>query len=96
MLYQREDLYFFSFLKYRFPFAFLSFVIGFMVQFLWEFILFVFNIRSQNYGDDFMRVVSTMLQDSLVETNLGMPYFYLIHKAVSKKFSDVPVIEKEV
>lgn len=71
------------------------FVIGFMVQFLWEFILFVFNIRSQNYGDDFMRVISTMLQDSLVETNLGMPYFYLIHKAVSKKFSDVPVVEKE-
>lgn len=64
------------------------FVIGFMAQFLWEFILFIFNIRSLNYSDDFIRVISTMLQDSLVETNLGMPYLYLINKAVSKRFKD--------
>lgn len=32
MLYQLEDLYFFSFLKYRFPFVFLSFVIGLSVK----------------------------------------------------------------
>lgn len=70
------------------------FVIGFMAQFLWEFILFIFNIRSQNYEDDFVRIISTMLQDSLVETNLGMPYLYLINKAVLKKFNDGDKEEK--
>lgn len=32
MLYQRYDLYFLRFLKYRFSFAFLSFVIGLSVK----------------------------------------------------------------
>lgn len=56
------------------------FLIGFMAQFLWEFILLVFGIRSQNYAGDLSREIMTLLQDSLVETNLGMPYIYYINK----------------
>ncbi len=64
------------------------FVIGFLAQFLWEFLLLVFGIRSVSYSDDTLRVVMTMLQDSLVETNLGMPYFFFIEKAVSKRWKE--------
>jgi hypothetical protein len=34
------------------------------------------------------RSISTLLQDSLVETNLGMPYIYFIHKAVTSRWDD--------
>ena len=62
------------------------FVIGFMAQFLWEFILFIFGIR---FGDNnIVKIVNTILRDSLVETNLGMPYLYFIHKGLSKKFNE--------
>ncbi len=64
------------------------FVIGFMAQFLWEFILLVFNIRSQTYSSDILRTLSTLIQDSLVETNLGMPYIYFIHKVVSSRWNE--------
>ena len=64
------------------------FVIGFLVQFLWEASLLVFGIRSQNYGGDFYRQIMTLLQDSLVETNLGLPYIYFIHKAVTDRYND--------
>ncbi len=64
------------------------FVIGFLAQFLWEFLLLVFGVRSQTYGSDFTRSFLTLLQDSLVETNLGMPYIYFIHKAITKRYSD--------
>jgi hypothetical protein len=30
----------------------------------------------------------TLFEDSLVETNLGMPYIYFIHKAVTSHFND--------
>ncbi len=76
------------------------FVIGFLAQFLWEFLLLVFGIRSVSYSDDTLRVIMTMLQDSLVETNLGMPGFFLIYRLVSKhwhedgsKVEPVPVEE---
>ncbi len=62
------------------------FVIGFMAQFLWELILFIFGIR---FGDNnIVKIVNTILRDSLVETNLGMPYLYFIHKGLSKKFNE--------
>lgn len=64
------------------------FIIGFMAQFLWEFLLLVFGIRSQTYDSDLTRSISTLLQDSLVETNLGMPYIYFIHKAVTSRWDD--------
>ena len=64
------------------------FLIGFMSQFLWEFFLLVFNIRSTIYADDFRRQILTLLQDSLIETNLGLPYMYFINRAVLKKISE--------
>lgn len=64
------------------------FLIGFMSQFLWEFFLLVFNIRSTIYQDDFRRQMLTLLQDSLIETNLGLPYMYFINKAVMGKYNE--------
>lgn len=64
------------------------FVIGFLAQFLWEFILLVFGIRSQNYQGDITRELMTLLQDSLMETNLGMPYIYFINLFVYQRFDE--------
>jgi hypothetical protein len=64
------------------------FVIGFLAQFFWEFLLLVFGIRSQNYNVDITRQIMTLLQDSLIETNLGMPYIYFIHKDVMDSYNE--------
>lgn len=62
------------------------FIIGFMAQFLWEIILFIFGIRFCD--NNIAKIVNTILRDSLVETNLGMPYLYFIYKGLSKKFNE--------
>ena len=64
------------------------FIIGFMAQFLWEFLLYIFGVRSQNYDNDLGRELSTLLTDSLLETNLGMPYIYFIHKELAKHYHE--------
>lgn len=64
------------------------FIIGFLAQFLWEFLLLVFGVRSQTYANDFARELATLFQDSLVETNLGMPYIYFIHKGITSRFDE--------
>lgn len=64
------------------------FIIGFMAQFLWEAALLIFGIRSQNYGGDSFRQIMTLLQDSLVETNLGMPYIFFIHRFVMSRYRE--------
>ncbi len=46
-------------------------LIGIAVQFGWEFSLLVTGIRTWN--------IQTLVVNSLVETNLGMPYIYFIH-----------------
>jgi len=51
--------------------------IGIGVQFSWEFILLISNIRPAG--------VLPLIVNSLIETNLGMPYLYLIHQAVTKR-----------
>ena len=51
--------------------------IGLLVQFAWEFILFITGIR--NAG------LRTLVVNSLMETNLGAPYIYLIYTTVSKR-----------
>lgn len=71
------------------------FIIGFMAQFLWEFLLLIGGIRSQNYDNDFTRIFTTMIQNSLVETNLGMPYLYLIHKFIKSKINEDLNLKKE-
>ena len=58
-------------------------LIGILVQFGWEFALFVSGIRPSNEMS-----LQTIIVNSLVETNMGMPYFYYIHKFISKKRND--------
>lgn len=62
--------------KYKAPILKL-FLIGFIVQFGWELGLLLGGIRStsmDNLGDK----LTLLLQNSLLETNLGMPYLWLI------------------
>ena len=54
--------------------------IGIGVQFSWEFVLLISNIRPSG--------VLPLIVNSLIETNLGMPYLYLIHSAVMKRFNE--------
>jgi len=54
--------------------------IGIGIQFSWEAILLVSGIRPAG--------VLPLIIDSLVETNLGMPYLYLIHRAVSRRYGE--------
>lgn len=57
--------------------------IGISVQFAWEISLLINGIRPLN-GSSIM----TLIVNSLLETNLGMPYIYLIYKAYSLKYND--------
>lgn len=54
--------------------------IGVGVQFSWEFILLISHIRPTG--------ILPLIVNSLVETNLGMPYLYLIHRAVSTRVNE--------
>jgi hypothetical protein len=54
--------------------------IGIGVQFSWEGVLLLSNIRP--YG------IQPLIVNSLVETNLGMPYIYLIHRAISARYNE--------
>jgi hypothetical protein len=51
--------------------------IGIGVQFAWEAVLLLAGIRPPG--------LRPLIIDSLLETNLGMPYFYLIHRAIHHK-----------
>lgn len=50
--------------------------IGIGVQFAWEAVLLVTGIRPAGFG--------ALVINSLIETNLGLPYIYFIHRAVTK------------
>jgi len=54
--------------------------IGIGVQFSWEAVLLLSNIRPTG--------IMPLIVDSLIETNLGIPILYLIHRAVSAKFNE--------
>lgn len=54
-------------------------VVGIGVQFAWEAVLLLTGIRPEG--------IRPLIMNSLIETNLGMPYIYLIHRAVSRKHS---------
>lgn len=56
------------------------FLIGFFVQFAWEGAFLLYGIRPWNESS-----IPTLLIDSLIETNLGMPYLYFIHRFVTSK-----------
>jgi hypothetical protein len=54
--------------------------IGIGVQFSWELVLLLSGIRPAG--------IMPLIVDSLIETNMGMPYLYLIHKAISKRYNE--------
>ncbi len=54
--------------------------IGIGVQFSWEAVLLLSNIRPTG--------IMPLIVNSLIETNLGIPYLYLIHRAVTGKFTE--------
>lgn len=60
--------------------------IGILVQFGWEAGLLIGGIRSA--GFDFAEKLSPLIVNSLLETNLGMPYVYLIFIAVTRRFNE--------
>lgn len=65
------------------------FLVGFGVQFAWESAFLLYGIRTQDENS-----LLTLFIDSLIETNLGMPYFYFIHKFY-KKFENKFFHKKE-
>ena len=58
-------------------------LIGITVQFGWEFALLINGIRPMNEAS-FM----TLIINSLIETNLGMPYIFLLHKLIYRHYSE--------
>lgn len=60
--------------------------IGVAVQFGWEFALLVGNIRST--GVALPEQIRTLVVNSLVETNLGMPLMYIIHKFFKDHYTE--------
>lgn len=54
--------------------------IGILVQFSWEAVLLITGIRAMGF--------MPLLVNSLLETNLGLPYLFLIHAAVSSRYSE--------
>lgn len=61
--------------------------IGVLVQFGWEAGLLMGGIRSAGFTS-FGAKLGTLLVNSLLETNLGMPYIYCIFIAYSRRFTE--------
>lgn len=59
------------------------FLIGFFVQFGWEFSLLINGIRPMNEES-----IRTLLVNSCLETNLGMPAIYGIYYLFNRKFNE--------
>ena len=58
-------------------------LIGISVQFSWEFSLLIHGIRPMNGNS-----ISTIIVNSLLETNLGMPYIFLIFLCINRYISE--------
>lgn len=58
-------------------------IIGISVQFAWEFSLLINGIRPMNQNS-----IQTLLVNSLLETNLGLPYMYAIYLLYNKYFTE--------
>ena len=54
--------------------------IGILVQFSWEAVLLVTGIRTMG--------VMPLIINSLIETNIGLPYLFFMHFAMSKRFRE--------
>ena len=59
--------------------------IGILVQLGWEAFLLLGGVRSA--GLEPVQTIRTLLIDSLMETNLGMPYIYCIYLWYSSRFT---------
>ena len=75
--------------------------IGIAAQFAWEAALLLGGIRSA--GLDFAEKLRPLIVNSLLETNLGMPYVYLIFAALTRRFTpalarreDVPSFRERI
>ena len=75
--------------------------IGIAAQFAWEAALLLGGIRSA--GLDFAEKLRPLIVNSLLETNLGMPYVYLIFVALTRRFTpalarreDVPAFRERI
>ena len=62
-------------------------VIGVLVQFGWEAGLLLGGIRSAGF-ESIADKLRPLVVNSLLETNLGMPYIYLIYLAYSSRFTE--------
>ncbi len=60
--------------------------IGILVQFGWEAGLLIGGVRSAGFG--FAEKLRPLIINSLLETNLGMPYIYLIYLCYSSRFTE--------
>lgn len=60
---------------------------GILVQFGWEAGLLIGGIRSAGFSS-MEQKLSTLVVNSLLETNLGMPYIYLLYIAYSRRFTE--------
>lgn len=66
-------------------------IIGILVQAGWEVGLYLGGIRSADLGVTGVSgatAISPMIINSLLETNLGMPYIYIIFIAISRRFTE--------
>lgn len=61
--------------------------IGILVQFGWEAGLLIGGIRSAGFAS-ITEKLAPLIINSLLETNLGMPYIYLIFIAVTSRFTE--------
>lgn len=61
--------------------------IGILVQFGWEAGLLIGGIRSAGF-ESLTDKLRPLIVNSLLETNLGMPYMYLIFIAITSKFTE--------
>ncbi len=75
--------------------------VGIAAQFAWEAALLLGGIRSA--GLDFAEKLRPLIVNSLLETNLGMPYVYLIFVALTRRFTpalarreDVPSFRERI
>lgn len=61
--------------------------IGILVQFAWEMALLIGGIRSAGFSEA-GQVLAPLIVNSLLETNLGMPYIYLIYLLFASRFTE--------
>lgn len=61
--------------------------IGILVQLAWECALLLGGIRSAGF-ESFSDKISTLVVNSLLETNLGMPYIYFLFLVYSSRFTE--------